>query len=94
MFTLGYTGIARQRLMHLHPLLKQDMRAALDGLRENPWLGKPLQKELTGLRSLRVRTHRLLYVVEEERRRIAVILLGPRRTIYEDVSKLRRTIGA
>lgn len=89
-FLLTYTPEAKQRIQKLHPVLKRDIRNALEELPDNPWLGKKLQRELYGMLALRVRTYRILYWVNEEKKTIEVLTLGPRKSIYDDfTSKFR-----
>ncbi|MBI2336335.1 MAG: type II toxin-antitoxin system RelE/ParE family toxin [Deltaproteobacteria bacterium] len=83
-FHLIYTSEAKLRIRQLHPVLKSLIRLALDSLQADPWAGKALQKELTGLRSLRVKHFRVLYRVAEEEKQIEILTLGARKTIYED----------
>ncbi len=64
------------------------MRAALDDVREDPALGKPLREELEGLRSMRVGRLRIVYA--ETRAAVEIVAVGPRRTIYEEVERRRR----
>jgi len=77
---------ATRILRHLHPDLKRSVRKALDDLASDPFLGKPLQDELAGLWSLPVARYRLIYPVDEAD--IAVVFLGPRRTVYERLREL------
>jgi mRNA interferase RelE/StbE len=65
----------------LHPELRRKVRAGLDSIRADPLVGKELRRELTGLRSLRVSRFRIVYRVEPGRL-IALVAVGPRRTIY------------
>ena len=77
---------AQRILRHLHPHLKRSVRKALDDLAGDPFMGKPLQDELAGLWSLAVARYRLIYQVNE--RDIAVVFLGPRRTVYERLREI------
>lgn len=75
------------RIRHLHPALKHDVRCALEGLREDPWAGKALQRELRGLYSLRVKHFRILYRIDDRKARLEILTLGPRKTIYEGFTR-------
>lgn len=90
-FRLCYTDEARVRIRHLHPAIKQHIRDALRRLEADPWQGKPLQRELAGLFALRIRHYRVLYCVLPSQRRIDVLTLGPRKTIYTEATKRRGT---
>lgn len=85
-FSLLFSNEAKQRIRHLHPKIKTAIRDALDELKENPWLGKTLQRELTGLQALRVQNHRVIYQIDEEKSQIYVLTLGIRKTIYQSLS--------
>lgn len=74
-----------QIILHLVPNLKRKIRAALDAIREEPHLGKPLKDELRGLWSYRVSRYRIVYRIHHGRIEIQVIDLGPRNLIYARV---------
>jgi mRNA interferase RelE/StbE len=73
----------------LHPVLKAKVRAALDLIAASPHAGKALKDELDGLRSFRVGRFRIVYRLEHDGT-LAVVAVGPRRTIYEDTLRLVR----
>ncbi len=70
-------------VQHLHPVLKQKVRAALQAILEAPACGKPLKEEFIGLRSCRLGRLRIVYRLVEGRV-IEVVAIGPRRHIYEE----------
>ena len=71
----------------LHPKLKTSVRAALDIILKDPATGKALKEDLAGLRSFRVKRFRIIYRVEP-RNIIALVAIGPRRTIYQQTYRL------
>ena len=73
----------------LHPGIKRKVRAGLDAIRTDPSIGKELRDDLAGLRSLRLGRVRIIYRTAE-RRVIDLVALGPRRTIYEETTRLLR----
>jgi mRNA interferase RelE/StbE len=83
--TLKVPKQIREVIQHMHPHLKKDMRAALTLILAKPNCGKPLEQELEGYWSLRVRKHRIIYRPDSEGAEIVAI--GPRRTIYEEVAR-------
>ncbi|HEX5036041.1 MAG TPA: type II toxin-antitoxin system RelE/ParE family toxin [bacterium] len=85
--TLTYSRQAIDRIRGLPPDLKKSVRAALEGLVENAYSGKPLQRELAGFWSLRVQRYRIIYKILTEERRILVYSLGRRERVYEDLAK-------
>jgi len=60
----------------------------VDALRERPDIEKPLRRELEGFWSARVGRYRILY--RWSSRLLAVVLVGPRASIYEEATRLRR----
>lgn len=64
------------------------MRAALAALQSDPALGEPLDRELTGMRRVRVGQYRIVY-----RKRagvVEIVAIGPRRSIYLDLERQAR----
>ena len=74
-------------MAHLHPLRKQKIKESLRLMAHNPLLGKPLQEELKGFFSYRVGVFRIIYAMDQKSKKLHVISIGPRRTIYEDLEK-------
>ena len=83
-----YTPEAAQRIRHLHPQIKQEIREGIRALTEAPLSGHALQFELSGFRAYRVRSYRLIYAVNDEEATLDVIFVGPRRTVYEELRRL------
>ncbi len=75
-------------IRHLHPQLKQKVRAALRTIQADPQAGKALKDELAGLRSFRVNRFRIIYRIGADA--LEIITIGPRRTIYEETLRLLR----
>jgi len=72
----------------LHPALKKRIHNALEQIRMQPGEGKPLQRELAGYRSFRIGKFRIIYRVTTKE--IEVAAVGPRRTIYEEITRLTK----
>jgi mRNA-degrading endonuclease RelE of RelBE toxin-antitoxin system len=64
----------------------------VDALRDQPDIGKPLKREFEGFWSARVGRHRVIY--RWSSRLLVVVLVGPRTTIYEEATRLRRRDGS
>ena len=73
---------------NLHPEIKSRIRDALQAILDDPALGKALQGELHGLRSLRVKRYRIIYRIVSDKKYLEIIAIGPRRHIYEETFKL------
>ena len=60
------------------------------GRRSGPDQNRPLhpvQAELSGLRSYRIGRYRVIYRISDAERPIEILLVGPRRDIYEELRK-------
>lgn len=56
--------------------------AAIDQLPENPWAGKALKGELSGLRRIRVGNYRVVYEIHEQQVLILVVRVAHRKDVY------------
>jgi len=82
-YPLLYSETARRQVAKLHPELKPVVRSRMDRLRDDPFAGKRLERELSGYRSLRARRFRIIYKVNHEEKCIEIHYVGHRRSIYE-----------
>jgi mRNA-degrading endonuclease RelE of RelBE toxin-antitoxin system len=74
----------RELIRRSHPELKRKIRFALAEILADPTVGKQLQKDLKGYQSLRVGRQRIIYRAVELG--IDVIAIGPRSTIYQEIT--------
>lgn len=82
---------AAEAIRRLPPGIKRAVRSTIRELIENPASGEPLRGELEGLWKRRVRGYRVVYGVDRGKRRLDVLAVGERRSIYEEVAALLRT---
>ena len=73
-------------LRHLHPNVRQKIRAAFLTIAADPSSGKELKDELQGYRSFRVGRRRVIYQVSTTA--VEIVRVGPRATIYEETYRL------
>ena len=73
----------------LHPNIKRKLKAAFQAILADPYVGKTLGEELSGLRSYRVSRFRIVYRFEKDRQ-VEIIAVGPRERIYEETYRLIR----
>jgi mRNA-degrading endonuclease RelE of RelBE toxin-antitoxin system len=64
-YRLVYSETSRDLITKLHPELKPIIRSRLDILKKDPLIGKKLERELSGYRSLRAKRFRIIYKVNE-----------------------------
>ena len=88
LYRARYTLEAAARIRKLHPEIKKEVREGLRRLLGEPFLGHPLHDELSGYRSLRVRSHRVIYAVNDDDRTLDVVFVGRRRNVYEELREL------
>lgn len=82
---------AAEGIRHLPPGVKRAVRSAIREIISNPGSGERLHGELEGLWKRRVRGYRVVYGVNREERRLDILAVGERRSIYEEVAELLRT---
>ncbi len=75
---------AEKYLKHLVPSLRRLIRLGIDIIGKNPWCGKALQDDLKGFYTYRAARYRIIYRINDRRKRIEIHTIGPRETIYED----------
>jgi mRNA-degrading endonuclease RelE of RelBE toxin-antitoxin system len=75
-------------LSKLHPENKRKIKQALNELCQNPPIGKDLQEELFGFKSLRLKKYRIIYMINEEDNYIEIYYIGPRSDVYEQFKRL------
>jgi mRNA-degrading endonuclease RelE of RelBE toxin-antitoxin system len=83
-----YTPEAAGRIRKLHPQIKREIREGIRSLLQTPLAGHALHFELAGYWSYRVRTHRVIYTVNDDDATLDIVFVGPRRTVYEALRAL------
>ncbi len=87
-FRPRYTPEVAACVRKLHPEVKREIRKAIRNLLTSPLSGHELQFELSGYRSYRVRTYRIIYQINEQETTLDVVFIGLRRTVYEELRAL------
>jgi mRNA interferase RelE/StbE len=82
-YRLLYSVTSRNHIRKLYPEIKTVIRSRLDGIQKKPPVGKQLERELSGYRSLRAKRFRIIYKLDEDTRTIEIHYVGHRRDIYE-----------
>ena len=89
MYRLVVPKEIQQLIRKMHPDLKKKVRASLEIIMSAPGSGKALIDELSGLRSFRVRSLRIIYRIADTER-IELVAIGPRKRIYEETIRIAR----
>jgi len=83
MYKLVVPQDVRELIRTMHPSLKKKVKASLKIILSEPSSGKALMDELSGVRSFRVSSFRIIYRIKEPRQ-IELVAVGPRERIYEE----------
>jgi mRNA-degrading endonuclease RelE of RelBE toxin-antitoxin system len=82
-YQVNYSETSRKIIRKLHPSLKPLIKQRIEALREDPFLGKPLERELTGYHSLKTKKYRVIYRLDHPGKTIQIHYLGYRKDIYD-----------
>ena len=83
-YTPEVSGIIKK----LHPTIKARIGAGINDILRAPLVGRELQFELIGFRSLHVGRHRIIYRINDEESCIEILFVGHRRDVYESFRDL------
>jgi mRNA interferase RelE/StbE len=89
MYRLVVPKEIQEFIRKMHPDLKKKVRASLRIIMSELDSGKPLMDELSGLRSFRVSSFRIIYRIADIER-IELVAIGPRKRIYEETRRILR----
>ena len=87
MYKLVVPKDVRELIRTMHPSLKKKVKASLGIILSDPSSGKTLMDELSGLRSFRISSFRIIYRVKKPRQ-IELVAIGPRERIYEKTFRI------
>ena len=82
-YRLLYSQTCRERIRSLHPQTKPIVKIQIEKLKENPYLEKALEKELSGYYSLRTRKFRIIYKIHHQKHIVEIHYVGHRKDVYE-----------
>ena len=82
-YRLLYSQTSRQQIRSLHPQIKPIVKTQIQKLKENPYLGKALEKELSGYYSLIMKRFRVIYKIDHQNHIVQIHYVGHRKDIYE-----------
>lgn len=87
MYKLVVPRDLRDLIRIMHPSLKKKVKASLKIILDEPLSGKALLDELSGLRSFRISSFRIIYRIKEPET-IELIAIGPRERIYKETYRI------
>jgi len=87
MYKLVVPKDLQELIRTMHPFLKKKVKASLKIILSEPYSGKALMEELSGLRSFRISSFRIIYRVKEPEL-MELVAIGPRERIYEETFRV------
>jgi mRNA interferase RelE/StbE len=82
-YRLFYSETSRKQIKSLHPQIKPTVKSQIKALKDNPYVGKVLEKELSGYYSLRMKKFRVIYEIDHQKHIVQIHYVGHRKDIYE-----------
>ncbi|MBN2060019.1 MAG: type II toxin-antitoxin system RelE/ParE family toxin [Deltaproteobacteria bacterium] len=82
-FRLLYSETSRNQVKKLHPRLRPIIKSKIEEIKEDPYTGKFLEKELAGYVSFRAKRYRIIYKILEKEKVVQIHYIGHRKDIYE-----------
>jgi mRNA interferase RelE/StbE len=82
-YSLLYSETSKRQVRRLHPDIKSHIKNKLEQISENPYLGKHLERELSGYLSFKSKRYRIIYRIREDEKLIEIHYVGHRKDIYE-----------
>ena len=83
-YRLAIAPAVAEAIRHLPPDVKRAIKEALRAIAADPARGTALLRELEGCMKYRVRRYRIVYRVDRAARKVAILAVGHRRTIYDE----------
>lgn len=82
MYRISVSPKAKNQLKSIKKSHQNALALIIEDLKENPFLGKPLTRELTGKYSYRVGVFRIIYKINQDDKIIQILTAGHRSAIY------------
>lgn len=82
MYRLIVTPRAQKNLKDIKKAYQSAVKLALEDIKENPLIGKPLSRQLNGKYSYRVSVYRILYKINHQDQLITILSARHRGIVY------------
>lgn len=83
MYKLRISSKAENEIKNISQPHQNAIILALAEIKEDPFLGKPLTRELTGRFSFRIGIYRIIYKVNKKDKIIDILTAGHRGSVYD-----------
>ena len=82
MYRLEITAQARRDLKKIRQIHGRAVNQALEDIKEDPRIGKPLGRDLLNRVSHRIGVYRIVYIINEKDKIVEIISAGHRGSVY------------
>ncbi len=82
MFRIKIAAKARRELKNISKLHKDSIDLILKEIKDDPYIGKPLTRELTGRYSCKISVYRIVYTINKKDKKVYIITAGHRAKVY------------
>ena len=82
-YRMIYSDTSRRQIRKFNPRIKPQIKTRLEQISDNPYLGKNLERDLSGYMSFRTQRYRIIYKIDEDENVVEVHYVGHRKDIYE-----------
>lgn len=82
MFRVQLTARTRKELKNLSKTHQLSIGHILEELKDDPFIGKPLTRELTNRFSYRIGVYRIIYKINKNDKIVYILTVGHRSTVY------------
>lgn len=83
MYRIKLTAQAKKELKIIKIIYQEAIDVSLEELKEDPFIGKPLTRELIGKHSYRIGTYRIIYTINKKDQTVYILTIGHRDKVYE-----------
>jgi mRNA interferase RelE/StbE len=83
MYRVEVAPRAKQELKTLTKLYRKAFAQALEELKDNPFAGKPLTRDLAGKLVYKIGVYRIVYKINQKDKIVSILSAGHRKTIYQ-----------
>lgn len=83
MYSIIVSPRAQKDLKRLKSIYRIGISSALKEIKEDPYVGKPLTRELTGRFSYKIGVYRIIYKINNQDKLIYIFTAGHRSTVYK-----------
>lgn len=87
MYRIVLKSRACKQLRKLQWKDQKRIASAINELTHDPFIGKKLEGELTGLWSLRVWPYRIVYIIQKNIVTVTIVAIGDRKDVYKNLKK-------